>query len=158
MKNSFFLLGVVLFFLSSCGPNYILDEKKEIANQQWSQTDSLSFTTNIVDTNKIYNLYLDVEHLTEYSYQNMYIRLHSIFPNGDRVTEQVSVELMDQIGRWKGDCNSDDCDFRMTIHKGAFFNQAGAHTFLLEQFMRKNPLEGIQSIAFRIEDTGVSRE
>jgi len=88
----------------------------------------------------------------------MYIRLHSIFPDGKRVTEQVSVELMDQIGRWQGDCNSDDCDFRMTIHEGAFFNQTGKHTFLLEQFMRKNPLEGIQSIAFRIEDTGVSRK
>lgn len=152
----FFLLGFLIAF-SSCGPNYILDEKKEIANQQWSYTDSLSFTTNIADTNKIYNLYLDVEHLTEYSYQNIYVRLHSIFPNGKRVTEKVSIELMDQIGRWQGDCNSDDCDFRMTIQEGAFFNQSGSHTFVIEQFMRNDPLEGVQSISFRIEDMGVSR-
>jgi gliding motility-associated lipoprotein GldH len=157
MKNSIYFLCGFLVFLASCGPNYILDETKEINNQQWAYADSLSFTTEISDTNAIYNLYLDVDHLTEYSFQNMYIRLHSIFPNGKRVTERVSVEMMDKIGRWKGDCNEEECDFRMSIHEGAFFNQTGKHTFVIEQFMRENPLEGIQSIAFRIEDTGQSR-
>ena len=88
---------------------------------------------------------------------NMYIQLHSIFPNGQRVSERVSVELIGNGGRWNGNCNSDECDFRMPIHEGAFFNQTGKHTFVIEQFMRKDPLEGIQSIAFRIEDTGKSR-
>lgn len=156
MKKLFFFLSFIIA-LSSCGPNYILNETKDIENQQWTYADSLSFTTNIVDTNKIYNLYLDVEHLTEYSFQNMYIRLHSVFPNGKRITERVSVELMTKMGQWQGDCNADECDFRMTIQEGAFFNQTGEHTFKVEQFMRENPLKGIQSIAFRIEDTGVSR-
>jgi gliding motility-associated lipoprotein GldH len=157
MKKYFFFFAFALF-LFSCGPNYILDEKKEIANDEWTYADSLSFTVDIPDTNKFYNLYLDIEHLTEYSFKNMYIRLHSIFPNGQRVTERVSVELIGHGGRWNGDCNSDECDFRMSIHEGAFFNQTGKHTFVIEQFMRKDPLEGIQSIAFRIEDTGKSRE
>lgn len=157
MKKYIFFFSI-LFLISACGPNYILDEKTEIEKEQWSYADSLSFSVDISDTKKVYNLYLDVEHLTEYSFQNIYIRLHSIFPDGKRVTQRVSLELMDGIGRWKGDCNADECDFRMPINEGAHFGQEGKHTFVIEQFMRENPLEGIQSIAFRIEDTGETRE
>ena len=151
MKKYFFLLLVSLF-LFSCGSDYILNEKKEIPNQQWTYSDSLSFTMEVIDTAKKYNFYLDIEHLTEYSFQNVYIRLHSIFPDGKRVTEQISLELMNKNGRWKGDCNSEECNFRMPINEGAFFGQKGKHTFVIEQFMRKNPLEGIQSVALRIEE------
>jgi gliding motility-associated lipoprotein GldH len=158
MKKYILFFFLFAFFLFSCGPNYILDEKKEITNNQWNYSDSLSFTVNISDTNRYYNLYLDIEHLTEYSFKNMYIRLHSIFPSGKRVTERISLELIGFGGIWNGDCNSDECDFRMSIHENAFFNQNGIHTFIIEQFMRKDPLEGIQSVAFRIEDTGKSRE
>ena len=86
MKKYILFFFLFAFFLFSCGPNYILDEKKEITNNQWNYSDSLSFTVNISDTNRYYNLYLDIEHLTEYSFKNMYIRLHSIFPSGKRVT------------------------------------------------------------------------
>ena len=151
MKKYIFLL-LVSIFLFSCGPHYLLDEKKEIPNQKWSYADSLTFTMEVSDTLQRYNFYLDMEHLTTYPFQNMYIRLHSIFPNGKRTTEQISLELMDKNGRWKGDCNSEDCDFRMPINEGTFFGQKGKYQFVIEQYMRKNPLEGVQSLALRIEE------
>ena len=153
MKKYFCLLFLALF-LFSCGPDYILDEEKEITNQAWTYGDSLSFNVDISNPTEIYNLYLDVEHSTEYGYQNMYIRLHSIFPDGKRVTEKVSVELMAKGGRWKGDCNSEECEYRMSIHEGATFKQAGNYRFVIEQFMRKNPLEGVQNLGLKIEETG----
>ena len=155
MKKYIFLF-TISFFIFSCGPNYILDEKIEIENQQWTYSDSIAFSVDISDTLQLYNWYLDVDHSTEYSFQNMYIRLHSIFPNGKRTTERISVNFMSRIGQWQGDCNSDECTFRHSLKESSNFDQTGEHRFVIEQFMRKNPLEGIQSIALRIEDTGKS--
>ncbi|MEM6965855.1 MAG: gliding motility lipoprotein GldH [Bacteroidota bacterium] len=155
----FTLLALCFFvLLSSCGADYIVDQKKKFENNQWAYSDSLSCSIDISDTKKLYSLYLDVEHLTEYAYRNMYIRLHSIFPDGKRVTERISLELMNKIGQWQGDCSADECDFRLPINEGTHFGQTGKHTFVVEQFMRENPLAGVQSMAFRIEDTGQVRK
>ena len=96
MKKYLFLFVAPLFFLS-CGPNYILDQKIDIENQQWTYADSLSFSVDISDDAQMYNLYLDVEHSTEYSFQNMYIQFHTISPDGKRATERVSVNFMNKI-------------------------------------------------------------
>jgi len=153
MKKYLFLFAASIFIFS-CGPNYILDKKVDFENEHWIYADSIAFDFEIANSKKLYSLYLDVEHLTEYSFQNMYIKLHSVFPDGKRTSQQISVNLMDKFGRWKGDCNSDECDFRLPINVETNFEQIGKYTFIIEQFMRKNPLEGIQSIAFRIEDLG----
>lgn len=161
MKNSFFIIciffvGKSLLF-SSCGPSYFFDEKKEIQNSNWTYQDSLDFTIDVTDTLSIYNLYLDINHSTEYSFQNIYIRIHTKYPNGQRVTQQVPIDMMRKVGIWYGDCNSEECDLRVTLREGSFFNALGKHTLTIEQFMRKDPLEGINSVALRIEDTGQKR-
>ena len=161
MKNSFFIICIFfigkLLFLSSCGQSYFFDEKKEIQNSNWTYQDTLDFTVDVTDTLSIYNMYLDINHSTEYSFQNIYIRIHTKYPNGQRVTQQVPIDMMRKVGIWYGDCNSEVCDLRVTLLEDSFFNALGKHTLTIEQFMRKDPLEGINSMALRIEDTGQKR-
>ena len=158
MKKCFPAISIlVVTFLCSCGPNYIFEAVNEIPNGEWTYEDTLNFEVAISDTLAIYNLYLDIEHSTDYAKQNIYIMIYTRFPSGQRIEERVAIDFADKSGQWYGKCNKTKCSLRINIQTGAFFNAQGKHIFTVEQFMRINPLPGIKSIAFRIEDTGEKR-
>ncbi|MFT4971749.1 MAG: gliding motility-associated lipoprotein GldH [Paraglaciecola sp.] len=150
-KLSVFLLAFTLF---SCGKSYLYNEEIAILNDAWTDTDSLNFQFNIPDTSKIYNILLDVEHSPEYAFQNMYVEIYTAFPSGERIKEMISLELANRAGVWYSDCGSSSCALEIPIQEGAFFNQAGDYEITIKQFMRKNPLEGVQGMGLKIEDTG----
>ncbi len=153
----YFILIIGISSLASCGPNYIYKKEIEIKNAQWTYADSVKYEVEILDTNKIYSLYLDVNHAATYPYQNIYMRIGTAFPKGEKIQERLSIDFADKLGRWNGDCNNRECDLRVTIQENAFFSQAGTYIFTVEQFMRKDSLPDVRSLQLAIEDTGKSR-
>lgn len=152
-----FLSLIFVLLLLGCGPNYILDKKYEIENSEWTYRDTLNFEVNITDSLKIYNLYLQMEHSTDFPRQNMYVRIHTKFPSGKRISEQVSLEMANKAGVWYGNCNREWCRFTLPIQQGAYFDLPGDYEFTVEQYMRIDPLPGLKSLAFKVEDTGLTR-
>ena len=146
-----------ILLLASCSGSYDFEKQYELQGEYWAQDDTLNFTFTIEDTLRIYNLYLEVEYNTSYSYQNLYTQIYTQFPSGQRIKELLSLELADKAGVWLGDCGKESCVLRIPIQEGAFFNQQGEHTVTVEQFMRVNPVRGIRSIGFMLEDTGQRR-
>ncbi|MEM1318724.1 MAG: gliding motility lipoprotein GldH [Bacteroidota bacterium] len=157
MKNCL-LLFALLLLLSACGPNYILQKSIELPEKTWSYTDSLYATLDIADTNKLYNLYLDIEHGTSYANQNIYLLIKTQFPDGQIASKTLSVDLADKIGNWQGDCNAETCDVRVNLQQGAFFNAPGQYSFSIAQHMRIDPIPAIHGVGFSVEDTGKVRE
>ena len=156
--NISYLLGMfALLLIWACGEGFDFEKKQTIGNKGWAYSDVLDFDLNIADTTTIYNIYLEIEHATDYSKQNLYTLIHTKFPSGERLKEQVSLELADKRGKWNGNCSSSSCTLRIPIQEGAFFSQAGQYTFSVEQYMRQNPLAGIKSIALMLEDTQQKR-
>ena len=147
----------LLFALSSCGPNYIFEETFPLQGDTWTYADSLTFEVDVKDTLKIYNLYLDLEHSTDFGYQNLYTKINTAFPEGQRISETLSLELQHKSGMWLGDCSGDYCDLRIPIQEGAYFNASGLHTITIHQYMRADSLKGVKSLSLRVEDTGESR-
>ena len=158
MKGNFWFLSILAILLSACGPNYIFEETKPITANGWSYADSLQFEFNILDTTSIYNQSLVVNHTTEYGFQNLYVKVHTIFPDGKRTSQLLSLELASKIGLWFGDCNEEACSLEIPIQNNIFFPMPGTYAFVLEQYMRKDPLEGIQSFELKIEDTGKKKQ
>jgi gliding motility-associated lipoprotein GldH len=157
MPRSFTLLVFLLVLLSACGPNYLLDETKDIPNGQWTYADSLRFEADIPDTSRIYDLYVSIEHSPDFEWQNLYLRIHTLFPDGQRLSRPVSFELGDQGGAWQGRCNATRCRFRVPMQEGAYFQTPGRYAFTFEQYMRQSPVGGIQRLGFHIVDTGKKR-
>ncbi|MCR9287719.1 MAG: gliding motility lipoprotein GldH [Bacteroidetes bacterium] len=154
MKNILFGICLTSIFLISCGKNYIFEKSVPIQNGEWAYSDTLNFNFEIQDTTKIYNLYLDIDHSTDYGFQNLYINVYTKFPSGERIKEMLSVELAAKGGIWFGDCDVEKCKLEIPIQQNAFFNIAGSYEVTVEQYMRKNPLSGISGVSFKIEDTG----
>ncbi len=158
MKQYSFFLCISLFLIATgCGPNYIFDQQIPIADQKWSYQDTLDFDVSIEDTLKTYNLQLDIEHAADFPYQNLYVMIHTRFPSGSRISEQLSIDLTDKSGRPLGACNAEWCTVPINLQEGAYFNALGQHLITIEQFMRLDPLPGIKSLSLKIEDTGILR-
>lgn len=159
MKNKLAFIPLLLLIgcLSSCGPDFIYEKDYDLANEAWTYSDTLDFKINITDTTAIYNLYLDMEHSTDYAFQNIYLQVYTLYPNGKRIKELLPIDIADKTGKWYGNCDSDMCQLRVNLQEGAFFNATGDYVITLEQYMRKKSLLGLKSLALRIEDTGQKR-
>ncbi len=142
---------VLTIALAACGPDYLYDERVELPGETWTYADSVTFEFPIRDTQQRYNLYLTLDHTTGYPFQNLYTRIHTRFPSGDNLTQQVSLELADKSGRWLGDCSGENCRLRIPLQTDTYFNQPGVYAVTFEQFMRRDSLPGIQNLAFSIE-------
>lgn len=154
---SFALLFTII--LTSCGDNksYIVKETNEFENTIWNKADTLTFKANIADTTKRYNLGMTLKHSKDYTYQNIYLMIHTTFPDGNRFSKQVNIDIADKTGKWYSDCSGSSCEVAIDIQREAIFNQAGEYTFTVEQYTRDEALGNIQSLAFHIENTGKLR-
>ncbi len=152
-----FLSAFLLSLLTACGPDYIADQTYTLDGETWTYDKVLSFEAAIPDTAGIYNLWMEIEHGKDFSYQNLYTRISTTFPDQQKIEQLLSFELADKFGSWQGECGRNYCHFRIPIQESAFFSQAGTYTFHLEQYMRKDSIPNIKSIRFQVEDTGMSR-
>ena len=150
-----YVLSLLAILSSSCDTrNYIIDDTQTLSDKGWAYVDTLEFKANIEDTTTLYNLILTLNHSTQYARQNIYTQIHTTFPDGQRFSKQVGIDLADKTGKWYGDCSSEACTLEVPIQSNAFFNQAGNYTFTIEQYTRIDPLPSVQKVGFKIEHTG----
>lgn len=150
------LLFAVLVF-AACEDAYLFNEKKEISGGRWAYADSLSYKIAIADTAALYNLYIVFEHADTFPTQNLYLKLHTRFPDGKTVQKQRSFEFFDFEGKPFGKCSGNQCTVKTLLQNNLYFNQVGDYVIGLEQFTRIDPLPGITSISLMLEKTEQKR-
>lgn len=148
------LLSLFLFVatVTACSENFVFSAEQSVPAAEWKYADTLGFSIPIADTTKRYNLYLDIQHTASYAYQNIYLNVTTQYPSGKVVSELLPIDFADKTGHWFGDCDMDKCELRVNIQRNAFFNEMGTHRIIFEQYLRENPLSGIQSLALRMEE------
>lgn len=144
------LCGAVLF-LWACSSETLYEQRIVLPEAGWAYEDTLSFAFEIKDTARLYTLSLEVEHSDEYPFQNLYVRIHTGYPDGKSAVQLVSLELAEKTGVWLGTCRGRTCRLRIPIQSKTYFNQPGTYTLALEQYMRRSPLPGLHSFTFRVE-------
>ena len=102
---------------------------------------------------QIYNLHIELRHATAYPFQNLYTQVHTTFPDGQRLTETLSLELAGKSGNWLGDCGGESCTIDIPIQQGAYFDQPGEYRVTIEQFTRQDSLPDISWLVFAVERT-----
>ncbi len=152
-KNIAFLIPVFFILLSfiGCGKSYFFSEVTPIPEQTWTYANIPEFEVNVEDVTAKYNLLLDIIHDADFRYQNIYIKFHATDPTGSETITQVPVDLANKGGVWFGDCDDEWCHLEGFLQKGLQFSKAGKYVFKLEQYMRIEHLEGIQSVGLKIE-------
>lgn len=141
----------------ACGPDYLFREEKNITAGQWAYRDTLDFRFSVADTTQLYNLFADFEYVDTFPTQNIYLKLHTRFPDGKRTSRIRSFDLFDTEGNAAGKCSGHTCKARILLQDKAYFNLPGEYTITLEQFTRLDPLPGMNMAGFAVEKTGKER-
>lgn len=154
----FYILSIaLLFFQGACNSDYYYQKEIDLANGQWAYNDTLRFRFSIDDTLEIYNIYLDISYADTFSTQNVYMKLHTLFPDGKRLSKLKSFDLFDLQGKPLGACSGRRCRLHALLQENAFFNSPGEYEITLEQYTRANPLPGVYAIGLALESTGAQR-
>jgi gliding motility-associated lipoprotein GldH len=153
LKNTkwFFLLLCLIWL--GCDPNKVYEDYQEIPDGVWNIDQPVSFQVDIDDTTKGNNIIVEIRHTPSYPFQNLYLFLHTTYPDGEKSKDSLMFYLMEPSGKPLGDCAGDLCDARFLFRENVHFPLRGPYTFELMHTMRvaNGLLPGILDIGFRIE-------
>ena len=135
--------------LSSCNQNTVY-QKSILIDGAWTYSDHLAYEFTVEDTSSLYSLWLDVDHLSTYAFQNVYVQIHTSFPDGSSKSDIVSLELANQNGLWNGNCRGESCHINIPLQEKTYFQVPGKYGIRLEQFMRQDNLAGIKAFNLRL--------
>lgn len=147
------LISILFILIASCNKNLIKEENQQIKNYSWDYADVKTFTVDINDTVRHYDISIDLRHNFNFDWRNLWVKIETVFPDGRQLEKRVNLVLSEPDGHWYGKCLGDNCDIRIPIQVNAIFPQTGKYIFKISQDMRVNPLPQIKSVGMYIEVT-----
>ena len=145
-----YAVAVVLLAFGGCEQGTLVDEFQPVANSSWAYADTKTIEVEVNDTTQYYDIFVNLRHAGDYEWQNLYVRMHILSPQGDSTTEKLSLMLSDGKGKWLGSGLGDMVTLQAPYKQGIQFRQRGTYRFTLEQFMRVNPLHGIHDVGLKV--------
>lgn len=152
LRNLVYLFAVIIG-LSACGPKIIYQDDRVMESGTWSYQDSITFSFKNDDLNSYYDILLDLNHSSDYAWENVYLKINTTFPDSVKTQQILPIEFSDLTGTWLGDCNDSACDLEVELALRSRFQQAGAYAITIIQESRQNNLSGINSIGLRIAES-----
>lgn len=156
MNIRLFFLFVLISVSFSCSKEKVILEKEVDVKESmgWMFKDSLSVDFSVSDTNRLYAMRLQLNHAPDFNFENVYTRIHTLFPNGKLSTQILSLALTNETGAWAGQCNKKDCKVEIALQEQIIFPSMGNYKITIAQYMRTDTLSGIGNIRFLLLDTG----
>lgn len=115
--------------------------------QRWITGDQKIMTIIASDTTTAYVMLIKVDHSATYKFQNLYIRLSTLFPSGKKINSVTSLELANPDGTWAGECSGKNCAVLLPLQHGFNFPETGKYQLTIEPFMRMDTIDGLKRIS-----------
>ncbi len=151
MKTLLLSLSFFSIVLVSCDSRRVFDENVTFRDNIWERSNLIKFSVPIKDTVAPHNVYINVRNSEGYPYSNLYLFIHSTFPDGKKYTDTLECTLADATGKWLGSGAGDIYDNQILYKRNVRFRQYGTYTFEIEQAMRLEKLPLIMDAGMRIE-------
>lgn len=151
-KDILLLLFLGSFIFLGCDKSRIVDENKELPEYGWYYKNRLKFDFEIKDTNRTYNLYVNLRVGNDYPFSNCFIKIHQKNPGKDPISYREEITLIGEEGNWLGKGLGDLYDFQVLVKERVRFNALGLYQIELEQHMRRDTLPYIHAAGIRVED------
>jgi len=128
----------------------LYEHNEGFANNTWAYEDAKTFSFDITDSLIPVKLSINLRTTANYPYSNIYLFVHSNYPNGYSDIDTLEFFLADPTGKWLGDNSGNIVENRALLSKG-LFPATGTYTFKLEQAMRNDSLPEIIDIGLRVQ-------
>ncbi len=149
MRKVWFYLLLVITFVS-CRPD-LYDESHSFEGAHWAASDRACFDVLVDDTITTNTFNITLRHLETYRYANLYIFLHTTFPNGNMTTDTIECLLAHPDGRWATEGSRSMRSGEVMLNNCLRFPQCGIYHFELEQAMRTPDLQGVADVGIHIK-------
>ena len=137
--------------MASCSNDTLYNESVVIPEARWDNDMIPFFDVNVNDTLTDYAFYLNIRHLENYRYSNLYIFMHTTFPNGNVTHDTIECILAMPDGRWMGKGSGTMRSANVLLNPALRFPLSGEYHFEIEQAMREKELRGITDIGLCFE-------
>ncbi len=145
----------MLFFLAgwfaACNPAILYNSEQDIKGNAWHKDSLKSFSPVIEDTSEVINIGFSLEHSQNYPYSNLWLFVNVKSPDGEARTDTMEYFLAEPDGEWIGEGNERSRRLYWLYKGGVKMARPGEYQFTIQQGMRRDKLDGVQSISLWIE-------
>ena len=138
---------ILAFFGCEQRPDF---SKKITIDKIWTYENELKFPFAITDTDSNYDLILSLTYGLEFDYQNLYVKIITIYPDGNQDEDIISLNLTDGSGLFLGDCGSKKCEIDLLLQERFKFKEAGSYEITIIQNGRVDKLEDIYGAELKL--------
>lgn len=142
-----FLAGL----FAACNPATLYNSEEDIAGNAWHKDSLKTFSPVIEDTSEVINIGFSLEHSQDYPYSNLWLFVNVKSPDGEAQTDTMEYFLAEPDGEWIGRGNDRSRRLYWLYKGGVKMARPGEYQFTLQQGMRSDKLDGVQSISLWIE-------
>lgn len=130
---------------------------KEIPGGEWPAGKRFGDTIVVEDTINPHHFFITLRNTVDYPYSNLYLFVHTFFPNGRKSRDTIECILTDRAGRWLGSGNGFIVDNKIISNQVMYqyqkkFPLKGEYRIEIEHAMRKDTLREILDVGVRIEE------
>lgn len=151
MRSFFVIAALVMVFFSSCNRGNIYTHEEEINGYIWTYRDSLSYEFEIKDTAQLYSMQLNVLHDNDLPYENLYVKIRSVYPDKLVKNDVLSLEFADESGTWMGEKEGEKYLAPIALQPIAKFSQTGLYKMVFYQNSRRDSVPGIHSLELSVD-------
>ncbi|MCR9171267.1 MAG: gliding motility lipoprotein GldH [bacterium] len=144
-------LSLFLFpLLVACSDAPMYEKVYSFKNQEWKQDEKMKFVVDIKDTSKIYDFTVLVRTTTDYPYNNLWMFMKSIAPDGTTGREPIQMYITNPDGSWVGTKSGSTVETPLSF-KSRKMPMKGKYTFILEQGITDSEVTDILDLILRVD-------
>ena len=144
-------IAFLAILLTSCGNDKLFNDSVVIPEAKWDNRMIPFFDLTVNDTLTDYAFYLNIRHLENYRYSNLYVFLHTEFPNGNVTHDTIECTFARPDGSWMSKGSGTIRSAKILLNPALRFPLSGSYHFEIEQAMRDDVLKGITDIGLSFE-------
>lgn len=119
-------------------------------NRQWKQNEKMKFVVDIQDTTKVYDFTLLMRTTTDYKYNNLWMFMKTIAPDGSTGREPIQMFITNPDGSWVGTKSGSTVETPLYF-KSRKMPLKGKYTFILEQGITESEVTEVLDLILRVD-------
>ncbi|MCX6242895.1 MAG: hypothetical protein NTX43_13920 [Bacteroidetes bacterium] len=139
-------LLIILMFLTSCGHEKPAEQSIAFPNKSWQRYNILNFKFPVTETNRSYDIILELRCNKSFDYDNLPINMVISTPSGEERIREYHVQIKDKNGSFTGAIKGDTCLTRLVLKRKLYCSSKGLMKVEIENLNPKMETEGIFSV------------
>ena len=134
----------------ACNDNTIYSGSEHIPEDGWRIDSAYTFSFDITDTTKTYQVELMVRNTPSYQYQNLWLFIKQVPPSFASINDTTQLFLADDFGKWVGSGIGSIYSAEYIYQDSLHFSQVGTYQYIIRHGMRTDSLMGIHDIGLSV--------